>query len=190
MRLYFRYCIFIELIWFFSTLLIFFLCLLLIEFLNCTWIYLLSQLLKAFLRLFLRLWLMFYHITFRVILVSSMRRIFLFHFTFLLIFLLSRRFFSRWWADNRPCHRYISYRSCILRLNVLIIIIIVGRSFFIRFFFAILKAEGIGSVLWFNLRLMFFPLWLTFPRCNHDIRLLIFFRWILMTRASYGLSSP
>ena len=133
---------------------------------------------------------MFYHLTFPVILIFSRRRIFLSLFAFLLIFLLSRWPLSRRWADNRPCHWYISYRSCIVRLNVLIIIIIARRSFFIRFFFAILKAEGIGSVLWFDLRLMFYPLWLTIPRCNHDIRLLIFFRWILLTRASDSLCSP
>lgn len=134
---------------------------------------------------------MFYHLTFPVILIFSRRRIFLSFFAFLLIFLLSWWPFSRRRADNRLCHWYISYRSKVVGLNLLIIIIIVVRwSSFIRFFFAILKAEGIGSILWFNLRLMFFPLRLTFSWCNHDIRLSIFFRWILLTRTSNSLSSP
>lgn len=135
---------------------------------------------------------MFYHITFRFILVSFRMRIFLFIFTSLLIFLLSRWLLSRWWAYNRPCHWYISYRSWVVGFNVLIIIIIiiVGRSSFIRFFFAILKAKWVGSILRFNLRLIFFPLWLTFSRCDHNIRLLIFFWLVLLTRASYSLCSP
>lgn len=165
MRFNFWICIFSKLIWFVSILELLFLHFLL---------------LKTFPRSWKILWYIRLHIG---LLFNIGMRLLLFHFSSLLVFLLGR-WLLRCRSDNWSCHWYISYRSMIVRFNVLIII--VGGSFLIRLLFAILEAEWIGSILRFDLWLILFPLLFTFSRCDIFVRRLIFL-WRILTWASWGL---
>ena len=149
MRFNFWICIFSKLIWFVSILELLFLHFLLLKTLPRSW--------KI-------LWYIRLHIG---LLFNIGMRLLLFHFSALLIFLLGR-WLLRCCSDNWSCHWYISYCRWIVRFNVLIII--VDGSFLIRLLFAILEAERIGSVLWFDLGLILFLLLFTFYRCDIFVR--------------------